>query len=161
MAQALPSVQASHPSTEQYRVSKNTDWYNPTDSTFRAVLNIDGRNKKVVVFPPKAVTQVDEQYDGAIQDVRNGQIVGGLVPRLINKSVAEPPSLHFAYDAGKQQLAEAAELADTFMRQKHVAESLAVMAGAKFAAAQQAEADDAAAKAVSVAEVKEKSNPKK
>ena len=93
-------------------VASETNWKNPTNRAYALELYegtqaTPGRRPKTelerrgivrFVIKPGDTRAIPSKYDRAIQDVRDGIIVGGLGPHLINTGTQERPILHRALD---------------------------------------------------------------
>ena len=98
---------------------KTTDWYNPTEDTITLILNVETPtnrrkvregstdkplsyfektgNRKIVIKSKQTVTILSE-FDNAIQTVREGFIIKGLAPQLVNKGAKVTPKIHPSLD---------------------------------------------------------------
>jgi|GEM_PF-4257800 len=78
----------------EFQEMSMTRWHNPTKHVIRAAIFVgaDARNpsgRREVIWQPGDTKQVPSEYDQAIQETRNGRVVGGLAPQLVREG--EPP----------------------------------------------------------------------
>ena len=104
---------------EALPIQTETNWHNPMDYDIVLSLNVGhppgggppfGRpprteeertGKRRVRFPKGKTVALDKLFDTAVQDVRDGQIVGGLAPQLIRMGTQERPKLSPWLDQAK------------------------------------------------------------
>lgn len=84
--------------------------------------------KRRFVIPAKKQAFIPSEYDRAIQDVREGIIVGGLGPQLRKLGVEQRPVLSPALDAARARNAELQLAAEQALREKANAEQALAMA---------------------------------
>jgi hypothetical protein len=82
---------------------KNTRWRNPTQHRLIADLHTEATASNPtglmrVVWEPGETVEVSSDFDTAIQKVRGGKVVGGLVPQLVRDG-GKPIPLDPAIDA--------------------------------------------------------------
>jgi hypothetical protein len=99
-----------------------TSWRNPTQHDMKVdIYEAPGRRKRYVV-PAGKETQIPSEYDGAIHDVRDGIIVGGLAP-LLDKAV-DSAVLHPALDPQEAARKAALEEAEKAILAKKAADEV-------------------------------------
>src|ERR1017187_287039 len=92
---------------EEDGVVRNTEWFNPTDKEFVIEIHVEtpksGRKPSIekpllyrertgnILFriKPGETKQLSSDHDNAIQKVRDGVVVSGLCPPLVNKGQKE------------------------------------------------------------------------
>ncbi len=76
----------------QHDDEHTTRWKNPTDKTVSLSFHRDRgvRPHKVTIEPGKEVV-LNGEYDGAIHQVHNGLVVGGMAPQLVKVGVEALP----------------------------------------------------------------------
>ena len=84
-------------SVEKPASLEEVTYLNPTSRPVHVdILDFVGRAnvKKRWTWDPGQTMKVPAQYAPAIQDVRNGVIMGGLAPQLVRVDIPEPPKPH-------------------------------------------------------------------
>ncbi len=111
-----------------------TTWVNPTERPVHldlhvgsSVTNKSGRVRYTV--PTRGEATIPSEFDLGIQDVRNGEVVGGLGPMLIRKD--NPAVVAGALDANRSRAKEAALEAEQALMAQRAAESAVLAAVAK------------------------------
>lgn len=84
--------------------------------------------KRRFVIRAKGSAFIPSEYDRAIQDVRDGQIVGGFGPQLINAGAEERPILSPALDAAYAKNRELLDMAQKALHEKVAAEQALALA---------------------------------
>lgn len=140
-----------------------TEWFNPTTKDVKLDIytgqhgagaegkqrprNQSGRVRYIV--PSLKSLKITSEYDQAIQKTRDGVVVAGMAPQLINQSVSPAPVVHPSLDPLEQARKEAAEKA-----QKALAEKSATEEALKLAEADRMRAADLKAKEEEAARVR-------
>lgn len=119
--------------------ASETTWFNPTGKAIALKLyvgverstKVPGTTKKrspwvLYVVEPGKERKIPSEFDTAIQDVRGGVVVGGKGVQLVNRSAAEPPTLHESVDPkAVEAKAQAAMIRENEMVQKTAAATVA------------------------------------
>ena len=89
--------------------SSVTTWKNPTTVEVRVSLHRDKGTRPILfVVPAGAERQLSGEFDTAIHDVRNGVIIGGHAPQLVDKAHPER-ILHSSLRSGSAPVSSALE----------------------------------------------------
>lgn len=134
----------------QPRVQTFTTWFNPTDHDMvvdpwvgATPDNPSGRVR--FMFPKGEKTIVPSEFDAAIHQVHNGQVIGGGAPLL--QRVGGSDVLHEALDPNESAKKDALEAAQDALAKKKAAEEALVVAAKKIDDAEAAQKPSAEAPA--------------
>lgn len=118
-----------------------TKWFNPLEVRQRVVIPMEG-HKRTITWEPGETKEVPSIYDGAINIVQNGVVVGGEARQLVNVSLPEDkrPKLHEAFDSRLIEQEEAAARAAAMALHQRSQENLALIAAARAAEADRVKA---------------------
>ncbi len=120
----VPHADHDRPFEDYQDVAQETVWHNPTNKDVALDLYVGvkasgrpprSREEKTgfrrYVIKASEKRAIAAEFDRAIQDVRDGIIIGGLGPHLINVGAQERPRLHPSLDVLRADKAAAEERA--------------------------------------------------
>lgn len=89
----------------------------PTDTKREGVFN-ERRGTKLFIVKARAEKVIPSEFDGAIQKVKDGVVMSGLAPQLLNKGLKELPKVHASLDVALQNERAATARAKDLMLEK-------------------------------------------
>lgn len=173
----IPLADRPHATYEQVvEIERDTIWRNPLDHDVVLDLHVGTKPSPVFNSEGKRIRPdltweerngvhryvikaghtraIPKEFDKAIQDVRNGVIVGGLGPRLERVGDQERPKLHPSLDDGLAKHKALIEEATAALSEKKRQEEALLIAQAKLAEAEKQLAERQASAAKAAAETK-------
>jgi len=84
----------------------NTTWKNPTDKPVKIKLFVSPGQHQTYEVPPNGSASIPSQFNNAIHQCRNGQVVGGAAPQLVREGQTE--TLHPTLEPATAKPTEAA-----------------------------------------------------